>query len=257
MTKPSIILLAGKWDTTPLVYNFLQNQFNVEAVIVEEGVPRKEFLKKRIKKLGWFTVGGQVLFQLLVAKPLRKFSQSRIEEIVQQYGLHWTPIPESKIHPVLSVNSQESLTAIQQLAPAVVVVHGTRIISKKILQAVSCPFVNIHAGITPRYRGSHGAYWALANNDKENCGVTVHFVDAGIDTGNIIAQEKIPFTKRDNFATYSYLQLAVGLQLLQKSLAAFFSGEKLEGIKNNLDSALWHHPTITGYLIKRLTKKVK
>jgi hypothetical protein len=49
----------------------------------------------------------------------------------------------------------------------------------------------------------------------------------------------------------------VGLQLLQKSLAALLRGEKIEGVKNNMDSALWHHPTLTGYLIKRLTRKVK
>jgi folate-dependent phosphoribosylglycinamide formyltransferase PurN len=257
MKKPSIILLAGKWDTTAIVYNFLQQHFHIEKVILEDGVPKKEFLKKRISKLGWLTVGGQVFFQLLVAKPLRMLSKNRIAEIIKGYSLDQTEIPQEKILSVSSVNGVECLQALQQLSPAVVVVHGTRIIAKKILQGVSCPFVNIHAGITPRYRGSHGAYWALANNDKENCGVTVHFVDAGIDTGNIIAQEKIPFTKRDNFATYSYLQLAVGLQLLQKSLAALLSGEKIEGVKNNMDSALWHHPTLTGYLIKRLTRKVK
>jgi folate-dependent phosphoribosylglycinamide formyltransferase PurN len=257
MQKPRIILLAGKWDTTAIVYNFLQQDFEVEKVVLEEGVSRKEFLKKRAKKLGWSTVAGQVLFQMLIAKPLRKFSSERIDEIIKAYQLHTTAIPPEKIIPVSSVNAPESLAALQQLAPDVVVVHGTRIIAKKILQSVTCPFINIHAGITPRYRGSHGAYWALANNDKENCGVTVHFVDAGIDTGNIIAQERIPLTGKDNFATYSYLQLAVGLQLLLKALAAHFRGEKIGGIKNNLNSTLWHHPTLTGYLLKRLTKKVK
>lgn len=255
--SPSIILLAGKWDTTAIVYNYLQQQFNVEKIILEESVPKKEFLKKRIKKLGWFTVGGQVLFQLLIAKPLGLLSKSRITQIIHEYNLNQAQIPQEKILHVPSVNGTESLQALQHLSPALVVVHGTRIISKKILQGVSCPFINIHAGITPRYRGSHGAYWALANNDSENCGVTVHFVDAGIDTGNIIAQERIPYTKKDNFATYSYLQLAVGLQLLQKSLVAYFRGEQIEGFKNDLNSALWHHPTLGGYLLKRITKKVK
>jgi folate-dependent phosphoribosylglycinamide formyltransferase PurN len=257
MQKPHIILLAGKWETTAMVYHFLQQHFEVEKIILEEGVPRKEFLKRRAKKLGWTTVAGQVLFQLLIAKPMQRFSSGRITEIEAAYGLDKTSIPHEKIIPVSSVNAPESLIALQQQSPAVVVVHGTRIIAKKILQSVDCPFINIHAGITPRYRGSHGAYWALFNNDKENCGVTVHFVDAGIDTGNIIAQEKIPLTEKDNFTTYPYLQLAVGLQLLQKALMAFFGGEKIGGITNNLDSALWHHPTLTGYLLKRLTNKVK
>ena len=41
----------------------------------------------------------------------------------------------------------------------------------------------MHAGITPQYRGVHGGYWAVVNNDPEHCGVTIHFVDKGIDTG--------------------------------------------------------------------------
>ena len=257
MQKPKLILLAGKWDTTAIVYNFLQKDFEVEKVILEDGVPLKEFLRKRIKKFGWLKVIGQMLFQVLVSKPLRMFSSSRIEEILAKFRLHRNEIPKEKLILVSSVNSAESLSALQHLAPAVVVVHGTRIISKKILENVACPFINIHAGITPRYRGSHGAYWALVNKDRQNCGVTVHFVDEGIDTGNIISQEKIPLTERDNFSTYPYLQLAIGLQLLKVALEKFFSGEKLEGLKNNLSSALWFHPTLSIYIWNRMKSGIK
>jgi folate-dependent phosphoribosylglycinamide formyltransferase PurN len=256
MQKQRIILLAGKWETTAIVYNFLQQQFKVEKVILEEGVSRKDFLKRRIKKLGWFTVGGQILFQLLVSKPLRIFSGQRIEEILRIYALDTAPIPEEKIIPVSSVNAHESLLALQQLSPSLVVVHGTRIIAKKILQEVSGPFINIHAGITPRYRGSHGAYWALANNDKANCGVTVHLVDPGIDTGTILFQQSIEITDKDNFITYPYIQLAEGLQLLKKAIQQLMEGE-LKTVRNQLDSALWHHPTLWGYLLKRVTKGVR
>ena len=52
MHNKEIVLLAGKWETTPLVYNFLNDRFNITKVLIEEPVPRKEFLKRRIKKLG-------------------------------------------------------------------------------------------------------------------------------------------------------------------------------------------------------------
>lgn len=256
MQKPSIILLAGKWDTTAIVYNFLQQRFCVVRVIVEDSVSRKEFLKKRAKKLGWLTVGGQVLFQLLIAKPQRWLSTNRIREIIQSEQLDTNEIPVEKLLPVSSVNAPETIAALQQLAPAVVVVHGTRIIGKKVLQQVNCPFINIHAGITPRYRGSHGAYWALANNDKENCGVTVHFIDAGIDTGNVLAQTTIRHTSKDNFVTYPYLQLAEGLKLLEGVIRKMEKREE-SCIMPNLDSALWHHPTLWGYCWKWITKGIR
>jgi folate-dependent phosphoribosylglycinamide formyltransferase PurN len=256
MLYRKIVLLAGRYDTTPLVYNYLHEHFRVEKIIIEEPVPRKEFLKKRIKKLGWLTVFGQIAFQLTISKLLRKTSRKRIDEIIAEYKLSREPVPGEEIIPVASANSTECLQALQTLQPDVVIVHGTRIISKKILKEVPALFINIHAGITPRYRGSHGAYWALANNDKENCGITVHLVDAGIDTGNILFQEKISLKKNDNFATYPYLQLARGLQLIKKSIELLREGIQ-PVVKNDLNSALWHHPTIWGYLYKRITKGVK
>ena len=251
-----IVLLAGKWDTTPIVYHFLEEHMGVHGFIMEESVSKKEFLKKRIKKLGWLSVGGQLLFQLLVAKPLRRLSQKRIEEIKKEYGLKDAALETGKAQAVSSVNSEDCLRLLQELQPDLVIVHGTRIISKKILQGINAPFINIHAGITPRYRGSHGAYWALANGDPAHCGVTVHFVDAGIDTGNILAQKKIPVSRKDNFVTYPYIQLAEGLNLLQKVVGELERGER-PVVSNQLNSALWHHPTIWGYWYKRITKGVK
>jgi folate-dependent phosphoribosylglycinamide formyltransferase PurN len=66
---------------------------------------------------------------------------------------------------------------LKAINPDLVIVNGTRIISKKVLSSINSKFVNIHVGITPKYRGVHGTYWALVNNDVENSGVTVHFVD--------------------------------------------------------------------------------
>lgn len=256
MSFKRIVILAGKWDTTPIFYHFANTQWGVTQVLLEEGVPRSTFLKKRVKKLGYLEVSGQVLFQALIGKPLARFSKQRIRNILDAYQLKADPIPEEMITEVGSVNSDTCLKALQDLKPDLVLVHGTRIISKKILSAINAPFINIHAGITPRYRGSHGAYWALYNNDSENCGVTVHLVDAGIDTGGVLAQARIPLKKEDNFVTYPYLQLAEGLQLLREVVPAMARGERNE-IANSLSSALWHHPTLWGYLWKWATKGVK
>jgi len=72
--------------------------------------------------------------------------------------------------------------------PDVVVVNGTRIIAEKVLHSVPATFLNTHSGITPLYRGAHGGYWALVKKDRANCGVTIHVVDAGIDTGGIVTK---------------------------------------------------------------------
>jgi len=60
--------------------------------------------------------------------------------------------------------------------------------------------INCHAGKLPWYRGRNILNWALINDESE-FGITVHYVDDGIDTGDIILQNCYPITDEDNYAT--------------------------------------------------------
>lgn len=223
MNKRRIVMLAGKGVSTNILFHSLKNDYDIQGVILEDAVSTKEFLKKRIKKLGLWKVAGQVLFQLSVAQILNRTSLKRKKEILKKYDLDDSKIPAEKVIRINSVNNPKCISLLEKLNPEIVIVNGTRIISKKVLESVPIKFINIHAGITPKYRNVHGAYWAVVNNDWENCGVTVHEVDSGIDTGNIIYQQKIEITNRDNFSTYPLLQLAEGIIYLKKALSDFFS----------------------------------
>lgn len=257
MENKRIVLLAGKGQATQIVYNSIHKQFGISSCIIEEKENTKKFIIRRIKRLGLLTVIGQILFQFLIAKPLYYFSKKRIHEIQNENLLDLSEIPNEKINVVNSVNSAESIQLLKDLNPDIVIVNGTRIISKKVLSCINGKFINIHAGITPKYRGVHGTYWALLNNDIENSGVTVHFVDEGIDTGNIIYQSAVVPTIHDNFSTYPLLQLSEGLKLLHVAIADFIENKLVGHKEKNTENMLWYHPTIWKYLYYRITKGVK
>ena len=110
-------------------------------------------------------------------------------------------------------------------------------------------FINIHTGITPKYRGMHGAYWALAYGDAENCGVTVHVVDAGIDTGPIIAQARVKPTRSYSYFTYHWAQLAAALPLAIKAIEDALSGTlATHPTDYKSGSQLFYHPTLWTYV---------
>jgi methionyl-tRNA formyltransferase len=116
----------------------------------------------------------------------------------------------------------------------------------------------MHAGITPRYRGVHGGYWALAEDNPHLVGTTVHFVDTGIDTGGILDQAFFEIGASDNFVTYPYLHTKAGIPVLLDAVKLTLSG----GVKVCEHSPaeiskLRHHPTIWFYLYNRLRKGVK
>ncbi len=224
--------------------------------IIEAREPWFIFLKRRAKRLGVLKVFGQVLFHCVIAMPMMKRSKKRKQEIYQQYRMNPAPIPTHQISQVKSINDQLVIRKIKEINPDIIIVNGTRIISKKHIIQFPCLAINTHAGITPKYRGVHGAYWALANKDPENSGVTVHQVDVGIDTGKIISQQRILITPKDNFTTYPLLQLGEGLQLLENAIQEYFSGN-LHFIEGSRESKLWYHPTLWDYLKNRLVYKVR
>lgn len=250
MSAPVIVLLAGEGESTDILYHALVKEFSLAAVIIEAPVNRKVFLKKRIKKLGLPKVLAQLMFQVMVVPLLASVAAKRKKEILTTYDLNNDPVPESVITRVDSVNDDNCLALLQQLKPDVIIVNGTRIISSRILKSVNAFFVNTHAGITPAYRGVHGGYWANVKNDLANCGVTVHLVDPGIDTGGILFQQTIAPTSRDNFVTYPFLQLAAGIPLMKKAITAILSRD-LKQVSGPPASRLWSHPGIFEYLYHR------
>lgn len=252
-----IVLLVGKSESSIFLFNKLSKQFVIEYVLIEERVPTLKLIKSRTKRFGFIKVFNQLLFQTLIVFLLKLFSKSRIKEIQKQFGLENNVIPSEKLINVESVNCNECLKVLKKIEPDLIIVNGTRIISKNILNNVSALFINTHVGITPEYRGVHGAYWALVNNDAENCGVTVHKVDEGIDTGDLIKQSKIDITNNDNFATYPYLQIGVGIELIEDTINRIKNNQFDYYRKVNSKSNLYTHPTFTEYLYYYFLKNVK
>lgn len=250
-------MLTGGGESSTFMYNGLENSSPISTIIIEGPGGKKKFLQRRIKRLGYITVFGQILFQLTIPRILGKFSKQRIEEIKSLYKLDDSDIPTQKIKNVPSVNSKECIAFLQKEKPDLIIVNGTRIISKKVLTCIDATFVNTHVGITPKYRGVHGGYWALANGDKKNCGVTVHLVDTGIDTGGVLFQKTIVPNQKDNFATYTYLQIGEGIQLMKLAVDDFFKNSLHQQESLTSESFIWSHPTLWSYLYTRITKGVK
>lgn len=251
----SLVVLAADCDSTWIAVRELQSEFDVAAVVLESRESRKKFLKRRLKRLGFFTVVGQILFQLLT-RILQTQSADRRDDIINSNDWNTSPPKHLTIHRVPSVNGAETHKLLAELDPSVLVINGTRILGRKLLAAVECPIINMHAGITPRYRGVHGGYWALARGDKEHAGVTVHLVDAGVDTGDVLYQASIEATEEDDFTTYPLLQIEAGLPLLVQAVTDARAGQ-LSPSRIDGPSELFYHPTVWGYLWRRIVHRIR
>jgi methionyl-tRNA formyltransferase len=113
-------------------------------------------------------------------------------------------LAESKGIAVLrpaAVNTPDSLAEIEGFAAELhVSMSYDQILREKILAMPPRGTLNCHAGALPFYRGRNPLTWALINGEAE-FGITVHWVDLGIDTGDIVRQIKVPISATDTYAT--------------------------------------------------------
>lgn len=250
-----VIVLATDSDSTWMLVNAIRAECPSLQLACETPVSRWLLLKRRIRRAGIAVVLGQFLFMLLLPV-LRRTRRTAVRQMIEQAGLS-TRRDAVAIRRFESVNSPECIAWLALEQPAVVILNGTRIVSREVLQCCQAVFLNTHCGITPAYRGVHGAYWALYRNDPLNAGVTIHVVDEGIDTGGIISQARIEVEPGDNFATYPVKQYVAAIPLMRAALAALRRGELVTTSRPDLSSAVWQHPTLWQYLRGRWQRGVR
>lgn len=106
------------------------------------------------------------------------------------------------IKSVSDINSPGAESFLKNANPDLIVFTGGGLIRKNILNIPKIGILNCHSGWLPRYRGMDVVEWALLESKAKHSllGLTLHFMDAGVDTGPILLQKKIRLEKNDSIA---------------------------------------------------------
>jgi folate-dependent phosphoribosylglycinamide formyltransferase PurN len=97
------------------------------------------------------------------------------------------------------INEKKTISEIQEIRPSHILLYGAPLLSNEFLKYINCPIINLHMGISTKYRGGRGNYWAFFNNDYNNVGYTLHHVTDRIDMGRIIHVGRYKnYAKEDN-----------------------------------------------------------
>ena len=111
-----------------------------------------------------------------------------------------------------------------------------QILPKEVLDLPKCGCVNVHASILPKYRGSAPIEYAIMNGDSET-GVTIMYMDEGMDTGDIISISKLPIEANDTGGTIHNKLSLLGRDALESALENIFN-KTCERIKQGSDFTL-------------------
>jgi methionyl-tRNA formyltransferase len=98
------------------------------------------------------------------------------------------------------INSPDYVEWIKALQPDVIAVCGTSMLGEPIL-GITPIILNLHSGLSQKYRGTWTTLWTIYNEEPEYVGYTVHFVTAGVDDGDVIYQGRPIICEDDNHET--------------------------------------------------------
>ena len=121
-----------------------------------------------------------------------------------------------------NVNDAEFVARICAARPDLIIVAGLNQIFRPPAIAALPPMLNVHPSLLPSYRGANPAFWQIRNNEQHS-GVTMHHIDAGVDTGPVVAQQEFPIATWMNRADLMAAAAEVAVQMLPAVVRSYFA----------------------------------
>ena len=122
------------------------------------------------------------------------------------------------------IKTEEFTEFLESLKPdLMIVVAFGQILSQRILDIPAYGCINVHASLLPRYRGAAPMQWCLINGE-EKTGVTTMFMDAGLDTGDMLLKKELPITENMTLEELHDTMMGLGSELLLETLEKISDG---------------------------------
>jgi peptidoglycan/xylan/chitin deacetylase (PgdA/CDA1 family)/folate-dependent phosphoribosylglycinamide formyltransferase PurN len=147
------------------------------------------------------------------AFPERSFS---LEELGNKYGM--------AVHHVENLNHDQAVRVLRESKSDLGIVIGTRVLKSTTFSIPRLGCINLHKGKVPQYRGMPPAFWELYDG-ASSAGITIHFVDKGLDTGDIVASGSIPILNLDTPDTLLEKLTEEGNRLLALAVSLIRDGK--------------------------------
>ena len=127
------------------------------------------------------------------------------------------------------INSDEVAKLLIERKIDIIFVFGTSILKDNIF-SIPKFCINIHTGLVQEYRGVDSNFWALYEKNIEAIGVTIHKINAGIDTGDVLMQKRIELSPDDSIDSIFLKSCAAGFELIENNIDRILN-EKINQIK--------------------------
>lgn len=161
----------------------------------------------------------------IIINPIKQFGLDNNIEIIQPKKLR----------------DNEIVNKIKEINPdLIVVVAYGKIIPKEIIDIPKYGIINVHSSLLPKYRGASPIHSAILNGDKET-GVSIMYIEEGLDSGNVILQKKCEITEYETLGSLHDKLKKIGSELLSETLKLIEKG-KVKSVPQDHSQATFVKP---------------
>jgi len=197
--------------------DILPNHSKIVGCVVTEASPfgkKESFVQKAKKTFNIFGVNFFMYYSLKYI--LSKFNKSKNVS----YLLKQNNIPKITLNK--PINSNESVNKIKAYQPDLLIsILGNQIFKDPIINLAPKGCLNLHTALLPKYRGLMPTFWVLKNNEKKT-GVSIFYVDKGIDSGPIIVQKEVIIGNKTQEELIGYTK-KLGMEAIAESVDLIYN----------------------------------
>ena len=204
----------------------LPQKYKIVGCVVSSVSPfgkQQGFLKKAIKTLNVF--GLKFFIYYTIKYIVSKFNiRNSLDYVLNKNNI-------AKIVLAKSINHKQSVKLLKDYKPDLLIsILGNQIFKNEIINLAPNGCINLHTALLPKYRGLMPTFWVMKNDEKYT-GVSVFYVDEGIDTGPILVQKRVEIGDRTQEELIKHTKM-LGMEAIIEAINKISSGN-LKTLKNN------------------------
>tara|TARA_B100000809_G_scaffold50392_1_gene45463 strand:- start:511 stop:1323 length:813 start_codon:yes stop_codon:yes gene_type:complete len=218
-----VIVLCGKNENQKALTNKIVNIANVVGVVIEE--------KEKTGKASFFEIFFKIINKILFYK-----IDNSWHSLMKFYDNKY-PLWPKKIQLIVeNINDLKVIDYIANLNCDLIIVSGTGLIKKNRLDKFQSTkgIINLHTGISPYVKGGPNCTnWCITENNFHLIGNTIMWIDAGIDSGNILTTERTKLTGNEDLYQIHIKVMEHAHDLYLKSITALKNDQDVPNVKQD------------------------
>jgi formyl transferase-like protein len=225
------------------------------AVVVREPAGRlRRRISREIARVGWWrfldVLAFRAYYRLALAAGDRAWERRELERLRSAFP----PRPDSPELIVASPNATEAEAFIRRQQPDLVVARCKTLLAERVFTIPRFGTFVMHPGICPEYRNAHGCFWARAQGDDDNVGMTLLRIDKGVDTGPVFGFFRVAADLHESHVVTQHRVVTEHLDAIRDTLLAIEAGAAAPIDTAGRRSAAWGQPWLTAFIRQRARK---